>query len=161
MVNLRMLAALKKTSFRETEFRHLDDLKRRVCEPLIAWLDDEVTKKLGGRSPFIIDSFERQTPKDRVTIGEDPFDRRMEIRESLSDPAISPMVLYFDAKASHFSLELTKFENLQLHLRTFAKDCASLGRRCANEIGSDTSLKRENLLVSNQEGGDPDALVVD
>lgn len=161
LVNWRMLVALKKSSFREREARHLDDLKEYVCTPIIGWLDNEVMTKLRGRSPFLVDSFEKQAPKVKVSIGDDPFERSMEIRGSLGGPDVPALALYSDAKDSHFSAELGRLEKLRGDLRTFAIDCAAFGRRCADDIASNTNLKRENLMTSNQEGADSDALIVD
>lgn len=131
IVTWRTLTALKQTSLREREARHLQDIKERVASPLTTVIG-EFESQLQGQRP-IIGIYETASPRQNPELGSDPYERSRHIRETRAYPFDLSEVLYSDAKKYHFSDELSQFEEFRADFCAFAADCASFAEKKAAE----------------------------
>lgn len=153
LVTWKTLAALKQASLREREAHHLSDIKENVVAPLVRWLDEVRAKLTGGRS--IISVFEVSSPKIAPQLGEDPYERKREVRGSPVEFFGLSEALFSDAKNNHFTHELSEFEHLRDRFRQFASDCATFAKERIAEVTSTTKNPGGHIATN------PDLLIIE
>lgn len=158
LVTWGTLVALKLASLRDREASHLRDIRELVVSPLVQWLDGDAISRLDGRMP-IVNISESATPRRNAQLGEDQFERRRTIKETLVVPQVVT-VLYSDSKRLHFASQLAVFEEFRDDLLKFASDCSELATRCADKIASSTTFTRGWAWNNIPNVADSDLLVV-
>ncbi len=140
----RTLRALKEASLREREALHLEEIKLRVINPILTWIDGTVLARFTGQTPRLltIDGGSDGMPREVGSTVDDPFTSRRrlvspDIPNDLStwtstDSNRVSKFLYEHTKREHFANELKQFDGLSDELRTligrftsFANDCAA------------------------------------
>lgn len=140
------LRALKRTSLREREAKHLEDVKATVAEPLTRQID-ELVRLLQGQRP-IISVFETSRPAQNPQLGANPFEYSRCIREFRPEAFGLSEILYSDAKRNHFGEQLRHFEEFRDNFRTFAADCASFAAKMATEAAAESRAADGHIAVN-------------
>jgi len=154
----RTLKALQRSSQRERELKHLEDIKQHVVRPLIQWLDQEAEFKLKGNSP-VLQVKTCAVPKANVAIGEWAWDYLRQLDHTLTDSWAFSSDLYSHARGVHFPEQMANFEAFLGELRQLGSDFVVFTRECADKIAASTSLRRAAVVDSLPEGADSDSLV--
>lgn len=157
LVTWRTLVALKLASLRDREASHLRDIRELVVSPLVQWLNADAISRLDGRMP-IVNISESATPRSDAPLGEDQFERRRIIKDTLVVPEFV-IVLYSDSKRFHFASQLGVFDEFRDDLLKFASDCSEFATRCADKIASSTTFTRGCAWNNIPNIADSDSLV--
>jgi hypothetical protein len=156
----RTLKALQRTSLREREVSHIDDIKRYVVRPVIAWLESQAVPKLrdGLQLPLVLVKAV-SVPRTRAGLGEPQCDWRLELTHTFEDPHVTSHELFAHVAQIHFPKQLREFEAFTGGLRQLASDCAAFSRNCADKIADSTRLRRSPAAANAPEFADSDTLV--
>lgn len=158
LVTWRTLVALKLASLRDREASHLRDIRELVVSPLGQWLNGDAISRLDGRMP-IVNISENATPRSDAQLGEDQWERKRTINNTLVVPELVT-VLYSDSKRFHFASQLGVFEEFRDDLLKFASDCSEFATRCADKIASSTTFTRGSAWNNIPNVADSDSLAV-
>lgn len=154
----RNLKALQRASLRESEIRHLEDIKANVVRPLISWLDSSATKILRGSFPIIFVT-NVTVPRPNAAIGERTYDYERQLQCQPLDPMVVRGGLYSHSRLTHFPSELAQFEAFVVRARQLLSDLLAFAVSCADEIALSTRLPRRVAADNVPDAADTETLV--
>jgi hypothetical protein len=147
ILTYQMLTAMRRDSLREHRLRHLGDIKAQIAQPLLNWLDSNVMPVLDGRQPSLL---ARDVPLSKTAelTGQISAEYKTQLTTRLQPPLEIDSSLFRHAKEYHFASELGAFENFESEVRRFFSQMLAVGRDCADDIASTTTLSRYSTVVT-------------
>jgi hypothetical protein len=144
------LRALRETSLREREARHLQEIKENVIQPIVSWIRMTVFGRFTSESPGVLTVVGgyRGISRHASHTVDDPFVDRCRLATS-ADPPDSPDILttwsslehgripkflYDHTKRDHFPEELRKFDRLLEDVRQLTGGLTSFANQCAKDM---------------------------
>ena len=137
----KMLRAMRRDSLREHRFRHLDDIKANVVQPLLSWLDSFAIPPLDGSALPII-AADTPIPRPDAPLGDINIHYRRHLEPPRSVKAGLQVGLFKHAKEHHFRAELSALEEFEGREKELLAEMAAIGRECADAIATMTTLQR-------------------
>jgi hypothetical protein len=161
----RSLRALRESTLRDREARHLQDVKDQVLQPIVSWIDDSVLDRFTGRkSPQLLAISTGSDGKRQIchTV-QDPFIGRQRLRVPGDPDVLDPLAtwdstengrisefLYEHAKRNHFRRELSGFGQLLEDVRKITGTVVSLANRGAEDIVGSEIPQARNIDDENK-----------
>lgn len=157
------LKALQKTSLREREARHLEDIKSAVIQPIVMWIAETVVGRFTGREPpLLVPASENENARRQLVHQvDDPLTARHRLvmaRENpklpdsiatweSTDPGRISKFLFDHAKRNHFA-QLHLFDRLLRDVAELTGAIVDFANECANHL---THSKIPSATTANAE----------
>jgi hypothetical protein len=125
------LKAFQRSTLQEREAKHLDDIKARVAEPIVEWINEVLEIPEGRKDLVVIRDAAPGTQPQR------PFQLYpIVLPENLN----FSKELYIDAAKEHFQKQLAEFETFRRMVEKLLSDFAEFGRNCCDELWRKATL---------------------
>ena len=156
----RSLKALRESTLRDRESRHLDDIKNYVIEPIVSWIKlTALDRFTGNQSPELLRISSDLTGRRLIShTVDDPFVGRQRLAVPGDPDVVDPIgswdstergrvseFLYEHAKRDHFRPEMREFARFLDQVRKLTGSVVSFANECAEKIaGSDIPIARNS-----------------